>query len=142
MRPADNGLFVPDNLDFSRLPRSASCGATIGDQPPADLRRIFIRQLQIFGSTLGNPDEFSGLMEWCSDGRLLPLIDARYPLGQICAAFSHLRVGCAVRESSDRYLINVRARRADLRHARRASPIVEDRICWVLGALQLRTIRP
>ena len=34
-----------------------------GDQPPADLRRIFIRQLQIFGSTLGNPDEFLGLLE-------------------------------------------------------------------------------
>jgi NADPH:quinone reductase-like Zn-dependent oxidoreductase len=73
--------------------RIVTCGATIGDQPPADLRRIFIRQLQIFGSTLGNPDEFSGLIEWCSDGRLLPLIDARYPLGQICAAFSHLESG-------------------------------------------------
>ena len=88
----------------------------------ADLRRIFIRQLQIFGLTLGNPDEFSGLIEWCSDGRLLPLIDARYPLGQICAAFSHLEkeeggerggkvkrggVGCAVRESSDRDMIDV-----------------------------------
>jgi NADPH:quinone reductase-like Zn-dependent oxidoreductase len=73
--------------------RIVTCGATIGDQPPADLRRIFIRQLQIFGSTLGNPDEFSSLIEWCSDGRLLPLIDARYPLDQICAAFSHLESG-------------------------------------------------
>jgi len=73
--------------------RIVTCGATIGDQPPADLRRIFIRQLQIFGSTLGNPDEFSGLLEWCSDGRLLPSIDARYPLDQICAAFSHLESG-------------------------------------------------
>ena len=67
--------------------------ATIGDQPPADLRRIFIRQLQIFGSTLGNPDEFSDLLEWCSDGRLLPPIDRRYPLDRVCTAFSHLESG-------------------------------------------------
>ncbi len=73
--------------------RIVTCGATIGDQPPADLRRIFIRQLQIFGSTLGNPDEFLSLLEWCSDGRLLPPIDARYPLDRVCAAFSHLESG-------------------------------------------------
>lgn len=73
--------------------RIVTCGATIGDQPPADLRRIFIRQLQIFGSTLGNPDEFSGLLEWCANGRLLPPIDARYPLDRVGAAFSHLESG-------------------------------------------------
>jgi len=73
--------------------RIVTCGATIGDQPPADLRRIFIRQLQIFGSTLGNPDEFSDLLEWCSDGRLLPPIDTRYPLDGVCEALSHLESG-------------------------------------------------
>ena len=73
--------------------RIVTCGATIGDQPPADLRRIFIRQLQIFGSTLRNPDEFSDLLEWCSDGRLLPPIDTRYPLDRVCTAFSHLESG-------------------------------------------------
>lgn len=73
--------------------RIVTCGTTIGDQPPADLRRVFIRQLQIFGSTLGNPDEFSSLLEWCSAGRLLPPIDTRYPLDQVCAAFSYLESG-------------------------------------------------
>jgi len=48
---------------------------------------------RIFGSTLGNPDEFLSLLEWCSDGRLLPPIDARYPLDRVCAAFSHLESG-------------------------------------------------
>ena len=33
--------------------RIGTCGATTGDQPGADLRRLFIRQLQVFGSTLG-----------------------------------------------------------------------------------------
>jgi len=73
--------------------RIVTCGATIGDQPPADLRRVFIRQLQIFGSTLGNPDEFAALLDWCAEGRLVPSIDVRYPLHQIRAALSHLESG-------------------------------------------------
>ena len=73
--------------------RIVTCGATIGDQPPADLRRIFIRQLQIFGSTLGNPAEFSQLLAWCAQGRLKPPIDARYQLAEIRAASSHLESG-------------------------------------------------
>jgi NADPH:quinone reductase-like Zn-dependent oxidoreductase len=73
--------------------RIVTCGATIGDQPPADLRRIFIRQVQIFGSTLGNPDELSGVLEWCSQGRLRPPIDAHYELDETHAALSHLASG-------------------------------------------------
>jgi len=73
--------------------RIVTCGATIGDQPPADLRRVFIRQLQIFGSTLGNPDELAALLTWCAQGRLVPPIDARYPLDRVHAALSHLESG-------------------------------------------------
>jgi NADPH:quinone reductase-like Zn-dependent oxidoreductase len=70
-----------------------TCGATIGDQPPADLRRVFIRQLQIFGSTLGNPDELRALLTWCAQGRLVPPIDSRYPLDEVRAALAHLESG-------------------------------------------------
>ena len=73
--------------------RIVTCGATIGDQPPADLRRVFIRQLQIFGSTLGNPAEFSDLLEWCAQGRLRPPIDLHYGLDEIREALSHLESG-------------------------------------------------
>jgi len=50
-----------------------------------------------FESILGNPDEFSGLLEWCSEGRLVPPIDARYPLEQVFAAYSHLESGAPAR---------------------------------------------
>lgn len=73
--------------------RVATCGATIGDQPPADLRRVFIRQLQMFGSTLGNPSEFAALIDWCAQGKLAPPIDVRYELDQVREAFSHLESG-------------------------------------------------
>src|ERR1700722_2201314 len=34
--------------------RLVTCGATSGSNPPADLQRVFIRQLEIYGSTGGS----------------------------------------------------------------------------------------
>jgi NADPH:quinone reductase-like Zn-dependent oxidoreductase len=60
-----------------------TCGATSGDQPPADLRRIFIRQLQIMGSTLGNLQEFKDLLVFCEQHHIRPVIDRVYPMDQV-----------------------------------------------------------
>ncbi len=73
--------------------RLVTCGATSGDQPPADIRRIFIRQLQIFGSTLGNFDEFRDLLSLTQRTGLRPVIDSEFPLGQTHAALSRLEAG-------------------------------------------------
>lgn len=70
--------------------RIVTCGATSGDQPGADLRRVFIRQLQIFGSTLGNPGEFQDLLRAVTAHRLTPVIDARFALADAHAALSRL----------------------------------------------------
>lgn len=63
--------------------RLVTCGATSGDQPPADLRRIFIRQLQILGSTLGNVQEFKDLLVFCEQHHLRPVIDRVFPMNQV-----------------------------------------------------------
>ncbi|MDM0112285.1 zinc-binding dehydrogenase [Variovorax sp. J22R133] len=73
--------------------RLVTCGATSGDQPQADLRRIFIRQLQILGSTLGDFDEFAALLAWSERHALRPVIDAVYALEQAHAALDHLASG-------------------------------------------------
>jgi NADPH:quinone reductase-like Zn-dependent oxidoreductase len=73
--------------------RLVTCGATTGDQPPADIRRIFIRQLQILGSTLGDLDEFRDLLQVCERGLIKPVIDSRYPLAQTHAALDRLDSG-------------------------------------------------
>lgn len=73
--------------------RLVTCGATSGDQPPADLRRIFIRQLQILGSTLGDLHEFSALLTLVERSALVPVIDTEYPLGDAHAALDHLASG-------------------------------------------------
>lgn len=73
--------------------RLVTCGATTGDQPPADLRRIFIRQLQILGSTLGNFGEFRDLLKLAGRTGLRPVIDSEFPLDQTHAALSRLESG-------------------------------------------------
>jgi len=73
--------------------RLVTCGATSGDQPPADLRRIFIRQLQILGSTLGDLSEFSDLLGFVQRHSLVPVIDSEYPLEQVHAALNRLESG-------------------------------------------------
>ena len=70
--------------------RLVTCGATSGDQPSADLRRVFIRQLQIFGSTLGDLTELHELLRVVEQHQIQPVIDAVYPLDQVHAAFERL----------------------------------------------------
>jgi NADPH:quinone reductase-like Zn-dependent oxidoreductase len=73
--------------------RLVTCGATSGDQPPADIRRIFIRQLQILGSTLGSFGEFNDLLALVDRSGLKPVIDSTYPLDEVPAALSRLESG-------------------------------------------------
>jgi NADPH:quinone reductase-like Zn-dependent oxidoreductase len=73
--------------------RIVTCGATSGDQPGADLRRVFIRQLQIFGSTLGNYAEFSDLLRFCADHALRPIVDSLFDLDETHQALSRLESG-------------------------------------------------
>ena len=70
--------------------RLVTCGATTGDQPGADLRRIFIRQLQVLGSTLGNLAEFRDLLQWVERSGLAPVIDSEFSLDQVHAALDRL----------------------------------------------------
>ncbi len=73
--------------------RLVTCGATSGDQPPADLKRIFIRQLQIIGSTSGNASEFRELLAYVERHRITPFIDSVYPLAAIHEALDRLESG-------------------------------------------------
>ncbi|MBR8257237.1 zinc-binding dehydrogenase [Burkholderia ambifaria] len=78
---------------LTRGGRIVTCGATSGDQPPADLRRVFAKQLQIFGSSLGNFDEYRALLEWTGRQALRPVIDSRYPLADVRVALDRLASG-------------------------------------------------
>jgi NADPH:quinone reductase-like Zn-dependent oxidoreductase len=73
--------------------RLVTCGATTGGNPPADIQRVFIRQLEIYGSTGGSVEEFRQLLGVFNRGQLKPAIDSTYPMPDIRAAFDHLESG-------------------------------------------------
>ena len=73
--------------------RLVTCGATMDPNPPADLQRMFIRQLEVYGSTGGNVTEFHAMLKVYLRGGFQPVIDRRYPLADIGAAFDRLERG-------------------------------------------------
>lgn len=73
--------------------RLVTCGATTGSNPGADLQRIFIRQLEIYGSTGGSMDEFRQVVQLFGRGGIQPVIDKVYPLAQVNDAFDRLSAG-------------------------------------------------
>ncbi|MET3845320.1 zinc-binding dehydrogenase [Bradyrhizobium sp. OAE829] len=73
--------------------RLVTCGATTGSNPPADLQRVFIRQLEIYGSTGGSLTEFRQLLDVFNRGLVKPVIDATFDMAEIRAAFDHLASG-------------------------------------------------
>lgn len=78
---------------LARGGRLVTCGATTGDQPGADLRRMFIRQLQVLGSTLGTLGEMNDLVAWVERHGLRPVIDTRHALDQVHVGLDRLESG-------------------------------------------------
>ena len=70
-----------------------TCGATTGGNPPADLQRVFIRQLEIYGSTGGSVGEFRQLLDVFNRGLVKPCLDLTFRMADIRAAFDRLDLG-------------------------------------------------
>ena len=73
--------------------RLVTCGATSGDQPGADLRRLFIRRLKVIGSTLGTLNELRQLLAFCQRQGVRPVIEQTFALRDIHAALRRLESG-------------------------------------------------
>ena len=70
--------------------RIAVCGATTGPNPPAQLHRIWWKQLTIYGSTMGAKEDFEGAYDLVKDGKAKPIVDRVFPLAEAGAAHEHL----------------------------------------------------
>jgi NADPH:quinone reductase-like Zn-dependent oxidoreductase len=70
-----------------------TCGATTGGDPSADLQRLFIRQLTVYGSTLGNRSELRDLIAFIAEKKLTPHIGQTFALADIAAALDRLESG-------------------------------------------------
>jgi NADPH:quinone reductase-like Zn-dependent oxidoreductase len=73
--------------------RVCVCGATTGPNPPANLHRIWWKQLTIFGSTMGSTQDFEAVYELVKSGRAIPVIDRVFSLSEMAAAHERLEAG-------------------------------------------------
>jgi NADPH:quinone reductase-like Zn-dependent oxidoreductase len=73
--------------------RLVTCGATTGSNPGADLQRVFIRQLEIYGSTSGSMEEMRQVVKLFASGAISPVIDSRYALEKIGSAMDKMQAG-------------------------------------------------
>jgi len=73
--------------------RVVVCGATSGPNPPAQLHRVWWKQLTIYGSTMGSREDFAGAFELVKSGRARPVIDEVFPLEEARAAHERMERG-------------------------------------------------
>jgi len=67
-----------------------TCGATTGPQVALDLVHLFARQLTLHGSYMGTMGELHEVLKHVFAGRLKPVLDRAFPLGEIRAAHEYL----------------------------------------------------
>ena len=63
--------------------RYVVAGAIAGPLVTVDLRTIYLKQLDVLGSTMGNREEFAALVRHIESGRLRPVVWATYPLTEL-----------------------------------------------------------
>jgi len=73
--------------------RVVVCGATSGPNPPAQLHRIWWKQLAVYGSTMGTREDFNGAYELVARGAAQPIVDRVFPLEEAAAAHEYLEEG-------------------------------------------------
>lgn len=70
--------------------RIATYGATTGPVPEVATRRVYWKQLNLLGTTMGSPADFAAMLALFADGGLRPVVDRAFPLAE--AAEAHRRM--------------------------------------------------
>jgi len=73
--------------------RVVTYGATTGPARQLEVRRIFWKQLNVLGSTMGTAREFEAALNFYEVNRLRPVIDQVFPLSEASAAHRRMEEG-------------------------------------------------
>jgi D-arabinose 1-dehydrogenase-like Zn-dependent alcohol dehydrogenase len=73
--------------------RIVVAGATSGADPPAELSRVFFKELEIVGSTMGTRDELVQLISLLDITGVRPTIDRTVPLADVADGFAAMVQG-------------------------------------------------
>jgi len=68
-------------------------GATAGNPPELNLRRIFWKQLNLLGTTMGNEQDFARMIRLFETHRIQPLIDQVFPFSRFRKAYQRMMEG-------------------------------------------------
>jgi NADPH:quinone reductase-like Zn-dependent oxidoreductase len=66
--------------------RIVSYGATTGPVPQLEVRRVFWKQLNFLGSTMGTPKEFAAMLDLFGKSETRPVVDTTFALADAAAA--------------------------------------------------------
>jgi alcohol dehydrogenase len=78
------GDVFADLLNALRpMGRYVTAGAIAGPVVRLDLRTLYLKQLELIGSTMGTHEEFASLVEHIASGKIKPLLARTYPLSDI-----------------------------------------------------------
>lgn len=73
--------------------RIVTFGATTGPVPQLVMPKIFLKQIDILGTTLGSPNEFKDMLAFFSENQIRPIIDKIYPFEAITLAQNRVEKG-------------------------------------------------
>jgi zinc-binding alcohol dehydrogenase/oxidoreductase len=65
-------------------------GATAGNVPELNLRRIFWKQIRIQGTTMGHPQDFKNMIRFFDTNQIKPIIDHIFTFEEYQAAFQRM----------------------------------------------------
>lgn len=82
--------WVPSMRALRNGGRLIVSGATAGPNPETELRLIFMRQLEVIGSTSHSHTDFTQMLEKVWAGDLEPVIEETYPLEEYAEAFEKM----------------------------------------------------
>jgi NADPH:quinone reductase-like Zn-dependent oxidoreductase len=68
-------------------------GATAGHLAEVNLRRVFVNQLEILGTSMGTPEELADLLALCANRGVRPVVDSVYGFSAVRDAFGKLAAG-------------------------------------------------
>src|SRR6516162_6800470 len=69
--------------------RVVTYGATLGAVPQMTVRRVFWKQLNVLGTTMGSPEDFRGMLALVAGG-LRPVVDSVLPLAEAGRALARM----------------------------------------------------
>lgn len=73
--------------------RIVTFGATAGPVPRLVMPKIFLKHLDIYGTAMGNADEFGAMLNFYAEHDLHPVINKRFPLEETALAHKYMESG-------------------------------------------------